>query len=224
MQKKVALITSIYGGKDNLRNIPKEDGIDYFFFSNEKQDAKPWEFRFFPSGSSRYHFTARMDAKRFKVLPFIFLPEYEYFIWCDGNHIPQEGKLNKLVQELDESGREIAVFRHCERSCVYDEANVCALFGADFKEILQKTVDFLAWSGYPRNNGLYEMPCFIFKNTDNMKNLMLLWWEMINAFSSRDQITFPYCLWKLKIEPHILEGQVNKGTNEYFIDLGAHNF
>lgn len=221
---KIAVITSIYGDKDNLKEAPKEEGVDYYFFSDVRQNVTPWEFCEFPATSCRPHFGSRMDAKRFKVLPFLFLPEYDYYIWVDGNHLPKEGKMKKLVEDLDKSDCEIGVFKHCERDCTYDEANICAAYRADFTDVLQKTVDFLCWQGYPHKNGLYEMPAFVFKNTQQMKNLMLLWWECINAYSSRDQITFPFCLWKLGINPHVFPGQVNKGENEYFVDLGAHNY
>ncbi len=49
----------------------------------------------------------------------------------------------------------------------------------------------------PDMYGLYELSTFIVKTSDVVKELQLMWWEQITKFSSRDQISFPFCLWKL---------------------------
>ena len=67
--------------------------------------------------------------------------------------------------------------------------------------------------GYPRNNGLYELPVSIRKNTDNIKILNLRWWEQICRYSSRDQISMPFVLWKTNITPKLLPGYANGGLN-----------
>ena len=83
----------------------------------------------------------------------------------------------------------------------------------------------------PQNYGLFEMSTFIKKNTPIIKTFDLLWWEHICKFSSRDQISLPFVLWKLgdKINYKILKGYSNRitmkgdlGGNEYFEDQAVH--
>jgi len=58
-----------------------------------------------------------------------------------------------------------------------------------------------------------------------------MWFEQICKFSSRDQISFPFVLWKMgdKLKYKILKGHSNKFTmkgempdNDYFVDQGRH--
>ena len=44
-----------------------------------------------------------------------------------------------------------------------------------------------------------------------------MWWEQICRFSSRDQISFPFCLWKTKNKISIMPGfanGINPATNK----------
>jgi len=75
------------------------------------------------------------------------------------------------------------------------------------------------------------MCTFIVKTTNAVKELQLMWWEQITKFSSRDQISFPFCLWRMekKLKIKKLKGYANKFTlqgeqedNEYFVDQGRH--
>ena len=222
----IAVITSIFGGKDNLREIKeKVDGIDYFCFSDQNFNSEIWTVVQNNGFSNRLEYKNRINAKVFKVLPFLFLPNFDYYIWIDGNH-GSKGDLKKLISEMEDSGKPIALFKHSERSCVYQELDVCRQFAIDNQSYLNSQELFYKELGYPENNGLYELPCFSFKKTPQTINLMLSWWEQINMFSSRDQISLPFCLWKANIQPMIIPGIVNgpNQNNEYFIDYGAHNY
>ena len=64
---------------------------------------------------------------------------------------------------------------------------------------------------FPKKYGLYELPVIIRKNTEKIKKLNLRWWEQICRFSSRDQISMPYVLWKTNVDIKILPGFANGG-------------
>jgi hypothetical protein len=72
-------------------------------------------------------------------------------------------------------------------------------------------MEYFESTKYPKNNGLYELPCSIRKNTEIINKMNLMWWEIICRYSSRDQISLPYVLHKLNIQPLILEGCANCG-------------
>ncbi len=222
----IAVITSIFGGKDNLREIKeKVDGIDYFCFSDQDFLSETWKVVKRDGFSNRDNYTSRVNAKVYRILPFIFLPDYNYYVWVDGNHSPKNNIL-RLIAEMENQEKEFAFFAHNERNCVYDEIEACRNIRVDVSYLLDKQKDFYQKQNYPIKNGLFETPGFAFKKTSKTINLMLSWWEQINMFSSRDQISLPFCLWKANIEPMIIPGIVNgpNQNNEYFIDHGSHNY
>ena len=62
---------------------------------------------------------------------------------------------------------------------------------------------------YPKNNGLYELPVRVQRNTKLTQQMGWMWWEQICMFSSRDQISFPFVCHQLGIKPTILPGVAN---------------
>ncbi len=82
--------------------------------------------------------------------------------------------------------------------------------------------------GFPKNYNLFAMGNHI-KQVNN-KNIIfgLKWWEHITKFSSRDQCSFPYCLWDMeknnqKMNYAVLQGPPENTLrlNKYFIDYGT---
>jgi hypothetical protein len=78
----------------------------------------------------------------------------------------------------------------------------------------------------PKNYGLYEMTCFMKKCNNITMTLDLMWWEQICKFSSRDQCSFMFCLWKMQNLLNIKEfnGYANlyAGGSKYFNEQPGH--
>lgn len=229
--KKFLVITSITNGKDKLLD-PKEifDNCDYVAYVDKKQDdCKVWEQRDIYNFSSIDEYKNRRNAKPYKILSAVMFPEYEYIIWEDGNH-----QLKKNPQEIiNEYGDnvDILIFKHPDRKCTYQEMKACAQWNLDNILNIQNQFNYYKNNNMPELFGLYEMSTFIMKTSHSVKELQLMWWEQITKFSSRDQISFPYCLWKMgdKITKKKLRGYSNlfsmdgKNTgNDYFDDQGKH--
>ncbi len=229
--KKFLVLTSITNGKDDLED-PKVvfDNCDYIAFVDKTYDnINVWEQRKIFNFSTVDSYQNRRNAKPYKILSSIMFPQYEYIIWHDGNHNlkinPQE-----IIEKYGEEN-DILLFKHPDRTCVYQEINACAQWRLDHLENLNAVYGFFKSVNVPENYGLYELSSFIIKTTHVVKELQLMWWEVITRFSSRDQISLPYCLWKLgdKIKKRRLVGysnlvtlKGNLGGNEYFDDKGSH--
>ena len=85
----IAVITSSIGKESNLLEQGYNNSADFYAFtdSSKLNENNSWEkIQCIPYISDGY-FKNRINAKIFKILPFIFLPEYEYFIWIDSNLI-----------------------------------------------------------------------------------------------------------------------------------------
>ena len=104
---------------------------------------------------------------------------------------------------------DIALFNHPERDCVYEEAELIKQVSFDYPELVDSQMIFYHTHSYPKNNGLYELPCRIQRNTPQIQALMLTWWELICKFSSRDQLSLPFALHMHNIIPSIMPGRAN---------------
>lgn len=90
---------------------------------------------------------------------------------------------------------------HFGRDCIYEEGKAILTCKMDTKSKLDKTIKLLKKEGYPEHNGLYENN-FIYRkhNEKEIVGLMNQWWQFINKYSRRDQMSLCYLLWKNKVK------------------------
>ena len=69
--------------------------------------------------SSDVRYKNRRDAKVYKVLPFAFLPDYDYYFWIDSTHTLQANPQEVISKYLTNS--DVGVFKHPQRDCIYIE-------------------------------------------------------------------------------------------------------
>lgn len=207
--KNIAVVTSTIGTNDLISPTKWLDKVDYHAFvePHKLATADMWNRHEYISFSLDPRFKNRRDAKIYKVCPHLFLPNYEYYIWVDSTHI-LEADPEKIIDEYL-SGCDVAVFKHPERDCVYEEGEIVKNIGYDHANLVTDQLDFYREMDYPENNGLYELPVRIQKNNLRTQQLGLMWWEQICMFSSRDQISFPFVCHELNIKPNIMPGRAN---------------
>lgn len=228
--KKFLVLTSITNYKDILLDpLQKFENCDYISYVDKKfNNINVWEQRDIIFKSSIDTYGSRRDAKIYKIISTVLFPDYEYIIWLDGNH---ELIVNPQTI-LDEYGdSQMYVFKHPDRTCVYDELKACLKWELDDMNNLQLQYNFYKSQNFPEQYGLYELSSFIVKNTQLIKSFQLMWYEHINKFSSRDQVSFPFCIWRenMKEQIKLLDGYSNlfevngiMTGNKYFKHTGKH--
>ena len=212
---KIAILTALCGNREALVNPPIiHDGVDYHaFVDNEWPLATIWKQHKIIDFSKDEKYKSRRNAKPYKIMPNLFLPGYDYYFWVDVSHTVHANPFNVCETYLKDS--DIALFRHTQRNCLYDEAAVLKEIGYDYSELIDSQISYYKNKNYPNNNGLYELPVSIRKNTDRISQVNMRWWELICKYSSRDQISLPYVLWEFGITPTILPGFAN-GNGGYW--------
>jgi hypothetical protein len=104
---KTTIYTAIFGNYDNLiepKYIPKEADLICFTDSDLKSDM--WQIH----KVEKTEVDATRNARKYKILPHKFLPEYDVSIWIDGNVLVR-GDVNELVEKyLDKVN--MAVYNH----------------------------------------------------------------------------------------------------------------
>ena len=212
MREKICVYTCITGDYDNLREVTKpERGVDYYCFTNNKNlKSKTWKIvQIENEGLDNQRL-----SRKIKMLgePSVF-KKYEISVWMDASVVWDKSIVEFVEKYLNEGM--FAAFVHSQRSSVRDEAVACLRLRKDTKDSILETLEFLKNEGFVDKIGLYEMTVFAKRHKDVVvRKAMELWFEMVQKHSKRDQLSFPYAVWKtgLKIEPVNL----NVWDNEWF--------
>ena len=171
----------------------------------------------------------RRNAKPYKLAPHLFIPDhYKFIIWHDVSHElifdPES-----LVKDYLSGGQDFSLFQHTQRKCLYQEAIELKKLRYDTDENIDRQISYYRSEGMPENNGLYELSAFVRANNPKTKAMGLAWMEQISRFSSRDQLSFNFLLWKFKAFFSILPGHCNGhnskggiGNNEFLPQVRQH--
>ncbi|MCI9298007.1 MAG: DUF616 domain-containing protein [Lachnospiraceae bacterium] len=196
---KVVVYTAITGEYDIL-NEPEQicSNVRYICFTdNRNVKSKSWEIRYVNNNLDN-----RLLAKHIKLFPEEYFDDCETSIWVDGKF--QVLRDLRDVIDLYSGESPVLCFPHFERACIYDEAATCIYHGIGVKEDILRQISHYYLEGYPIDNGLYEMGCFIRRYGDGrLRALMDSWWQEIIKYSYRDQISFPYVCRKHDLLPDI---------------------
>jgi hypothetical protein len=206
---KIAIITSLCGDRESLVNPTIiHSNVDYYAFVD-----RPWPnstiWRQIPLEKRHIGdmYSNRRNAKYYKILPHRILPMYDYWLWADVSHAVVEDPRIIIRDYLKEL--EIGVFKHNQRNCAYEESKILKELNYDHINLIDSQIQSYEKEGFPKNFGLFELPVSIRKNTRNVIEFNEMWWNEIEKFSSRDQLSFPRCVWKTGIELKILPGYAN---------------
>ena len=190
---KIAILTSQAGTKGSIHDPAHGQfpSADYVAFSDKPLNLKVWEHRFLHAFSTDKSYDARRHAKLVKVLGWMLVPGYDYYIWQDSGCEVQVDPAH-LVNTYLLPDKDMALWHHPDRDCAYAEARTVVDYGFEHAAVAHACTSFLQSVSWPPNAGLFEMSSFIYRNSFKMQQAMLTWWELICKYSSRDQIMFPY--------------------------------
>ena len=181
-KKKITVYKAVTGDFDTL--IPPEEDFtaEHVLFADtivDGWDSKP-PFTKFKSD--------RRNSRAPKILSHLYVNN-EYSVYLDGNiqlKVPAQQLVDEFLKDKD-----VAVFRHAGRDCLYDEATACvALNKGDVNELSEQVTSY-AERGWPMHNGLAECGVIIRRHTDEVAQMNEKWWAEYCRYSERDQISFP---------------------------------
>ncbi len=210
---KIAVLTSLFGSKSDLASIKtKHDNVDYLaFVDREHKTTEGWQQINSVQFSDDPYYPHRRNAKPAKIIPSLYAPGYDYYVWMDAVHdltVHPKDLVDDYLIDAD-----LSVFSHPYRQCAYQEAKVCGNSKIDDTSYIRQQILYYQEAGFPVDYGLYEMSCFVLRNNEITRKMGMMWWEQICRFSSRDQISLPYVLWRMRkeLEISILPGYIHEG-------------
>ncbi len=209
---KICVYTCITGNYDNLIEIDnKEKGIDYLCFTNNKKiNSKTWQIIY----REDKKLTNVELSRKIKIIGDPILLKYEITIYMDGNQYFKKSVHDFVDTYISNAPTNFISFKHHARDCIYEEIDSCMRFKKTKKEDLLKFKNFLIKEKYPRHNGLIEASIIIKKNNDELvKKTMEMWFYCFLNYINRDQLTFNYCVYKMKMPISYIE--LNIWDNEW---------
>ena len=214
---RACIYTAIFGGYESLKPPlePSREGVDLICFSDfPHSQANGWR-------SAQRHpafAVPRMDAKWYRMNSDLVLPEYDVTIWVDASF--QLGNVDQFVAAClkDLGPCDTALFRHPERSNIYDEAeaplNVWARKYAD-QPLLEQVARY-RWEGLPDDHILWAGGIQVRRARSRLvSEINRRWFAECVRWSFQDQLSLPYVLWDLRAQGLVgtLEGSVYRGPN-----------
>ncbi|KAL2894735.1 DNA-directed RNA polymerase subunit beta', partial [Bienertia sinuspersici] len=183
----------IYISEDNMRYA----GDNSTFSQHNKEAGR---FNLFTGYQSLFQ-----REKSFKMLPHRLFPNAQYSIWVDSKSQLRRDPLGVLEALLWRSNSVLAISQHGARSSVYDEAKAVVKKNKATPEEVDVQITQYRLDGLPedkRFNGkkaLSEASIIVREHTPLTNLFMCLWFNEVVRFTSRDQLSFPYVLWRLKV-------------------------
>tara|TARA_Y100000816_G_scaffold48311_1_gene30590 strand:+ start:7346 stop:8035 length:690 start_codon:yes stop_codon:yes gene_type:complete len=216
---KIAVVTSSYGLDIPYPNEFIYESADYFLFTNSEyyisDNNEKLNIIHSPIYTISNRFKNRRAAKVFKIIPEYFIPNYDVYIWHDITHALKQDPKQLVKKYLKEN--DYAIFQHEFRDCLFEEAKFVKKLAYDDKKLVSRQISNYRSLKHPNNSGLYELSSYIKNNNDKTKEFSIKWFEQISKFSSRDQISFAFLIYNLKMKYSLLPGFVNgKDKNEIF--------
>lgn len=192
---KILILTANIGGFDTQKEFPAQ----------LVEDGQTYEYFCFTESNLLRPMTAldnRMKAKYFKLQAHKLFPDFDYYIWIDSAfQIKSEMFLQIMVHHIWLGDADIAVTKHPQRNCIYDEAEfvlhgiisgnkyLASRYGKSKIEFERNYYQSLL---YPKDNGLYACGLFIVRNDKKMNSFMDAWWQKCLEWSCFDQLSFPF--------------------------------
>lgn len=211
---KVVVYTCITNNYDTpIPPIPAYSSCDFILFTdNPDLLVQGWK-------TVAIQNTTGIDSAKFsrmpKILPHRFLKDYDVSIYVDGN-VGIHGDILSLLHYL--KGKPMAAFKHPDRDCLYDEARIVVSRNLDNEGVVSEQIQKYKEEGFPDNFGLTENRVMIREHYDpSVMETMEMWWRELLRHSKRDQLSFPYVLWKTGLAVSLVERKI-EDTNLFVVD------
>lgn len=188
---KTIVYSAIYGDYDDIKVQPVEVKL-FTETTHPRKESHP-----------------RMKAKYFKCNSHKL--DCDVSIWIDGSATIKTPDFEKWCLEQLGDG-DIALIKHPDRDCIYDEANFC-IFMDKYKDlpILEQVMEY-AKQGYPQHNGLWACGLLIRRHNDKVKRFNKLWWEHNKKYTYRDQLSFPVCAKEVGLDIRTIDINLNSNN------------
>ena len=188
------------GNYDNIHPILKEDGYDYFLFTDKSIDNKTTNWTIL-NIDEKLNYSNKIELIKkqrfFKILPHLFFKDYDLSIYIDTT-FKIIGDLDSFLLRILTPKLSIYILEHPNVDSINNEFKAVLFFKKELSSNVIKLKDKYNKEKFPDNNGHAECCLIVRKhNNKNCIDFMENWFREIRENSHRDQLSFNYIFWKI---------------------------
>nr|ACG45429.1 EMB2756 [Zea mays] len=147
----------------------------------------------------------RLNGKIPKMLTHRLFTEARYSIWVDSKYQLRRDPIGMLEALLWRTNSTFAISEHGARSNIYDEGKAIVQKHKATPEEVEVQLTRYRQDGMPDTKRLHglkalaEASVIVRELTPATNHFMCAWFNEVVRFTSRDQLSFPYVLWRLNM-------------------------
>lgn len=162
--------------------------------------------------------TPRFQYRLPKLFGWQMWPGYDYYLWLDGSmSLQNPNSVKWFLNQLENT--HMALFKHPWRNTIKEEVDhIDQKLQEGNKYITSRYKNGLHKEHYQEilkdktyvDDRLYASTAFIYRNTQQVRNLMKDWLFSSARYFTCDQVALPYLIWKHKIKTRIIKHNLFK--------------
>ena len=195
-----------------------ENDLDYYIFTDDNRlRVRGWKTIHVMNTFS----SPKAANVYYRALGHLHIHGYDASLYVDGS-IRLIGKTTELFEKIIKKEVGVFLYNHPVRNTVKDELLECIKQNKiTNKNIAKCEYNYYKEKGFLDNVGLFSTGVLL-KNHNNLQldQTMKLWNEMYQKYCTRDQLSFPFSVWKTNISVEHINGKL-RSNNPYFV-LGEH--
>jgi hypothetical protein len=214
LQNKKCVYTAMIGDYDNI--VPcasgKKEGWDYICFTDNKNIKSDFWRVVYVENLIVDEIKNIKLARQIKTSFYSYLSSYEYILWIDAR-ITISMDIDEYLVRLNDN--DILFMKHPDANSILEELERMLPGKIETVEMCKKIKTRYESFGYKYDNGLIASGAMLIRNNERTIKFFKEWWNEINNFSHRDQLSANFVLWRnpeLKYE--IVDGYYNNSRVE----------
>lgn len=187
MSNKTAIYTVITNNYDVPKPIKPEPNYDYIMFTDDDSlKVDGWEMRY-----------TKEPQRKIKLLPHIFLPDYEATLYMDGNISPRNG----LTRFITSYASSFITMKHPIRNCFIKEHYECIRLNKAGDNLIREQLAYNITLGLQPEQGMYQTGVIYRRNEKEVNEFCDIWYEELSKFTHRDQLSIMTAVFKTGFKP-----------------------
>ncbi len=193
---KIVVYTSVFGNYDKIQEpLFKNDNVKYIAITDQELSPdSAWE-KFDTSLLEKFEMMDAYHKSKFcKLNPHILFPSFDFSVWVDGN-VQIVADIFPITLRLNDHF--MGTYKNPLHNDIYTEGRYCIYYDAVKMEAVNNQLSLYKKEGFPEHFGMREFSIIVRKHNDEKcVDLMEQWWKEVNTYTMRDQLSFPYLLWR----------------------------
>lgn len=188
--------------------------LSWFYITDKDIKSQFWNVINIKSIINNDEYDNRLLCKYSKMKHHIIFPTFQYYVWIDSSFPISNDNFVQDIINLTQNNYLVLYQHNSSRKLrnIRNEAIRCSKLKSVNKTILEKQIN--DYKDYNDPKGiLYSSGIFIRKNDPKLNSMFDDWFFHNKTYTTRDQISLPYVLFKHNISPsHVIKEHINKNT------------